>query len=120
MMNNLKTRMEISSGRRPINISHTQYIIYTEKHMIGADPKYHKAIYIEISTVYTITDQNIDLPHWKYICCFCQKFPPLPLTDEETSPSSFVSFIKYHVYKDIKRCSIYSLHPLGENKKCPE
>ena len=61
-------------------------------------------------------DSNIDLPHWKCVCCFSKQCPPLSMTDEESSPFPFMPYIKYNVYNNRNRCIIHGLCPLTELK----
>ena len=41
----------------------------------------------------------------------------LVLSYVDKIPSAFISYIKYHAYKNKMRCSIYGLRPIGEHKQ---
>ena len=114
MTNKSKTIIEkFQTGVQVINHIHSTY---NEEIFKGKEPKYQKEREISRATMYYSADTNIDLPHWKCLCCCFQKCTPLHLTDEETSTSPFISYIKYYFYKNITMCSVHGLHSLGEHK----
>ena len=86
--------------------------------MNGTNPKYKNSRDIASENMCTNPDPNIYSPHWKCVCCYLQKCPPLSLPDEETNPSSFISYINHQLYKNRKMFSVHGLHKLCEQKQC--
>ena len=62
--------------------------------------------------------ENINIPHFRCVLKCCNNCPALSVPDEEISMERQLPRIKFHVYKDIYRCSLYGQLPLIDGDRC--
>ena len=94
MFNKFKIIIYQSPNRYSVNQADTYYMTHKAKVKDTTIQKYHKYREIEKATMCPDPDPTIYLPHWKYVCCRCQKCLLLFLTNKDTIQSSFMSYIK--------------------------
>ena len=60
------------------------------------------------------------LPHWKCVLSCCAQCPrvDLPTTESDDNNSNFISFIRFHVYQRIARCTVHVRWPFNEKEQC--
>ena len=72
---------------------------YKPKIMNDKIHKYQMDGYVANTTTYTNTYPEIDLTHWKCVCCRCKDTPTFYFTKEYTSLYIIIPYIKYHVHR---------------------
>ena len=62
--------------------------------------------------------ENINIPHFRCVLKCCNNCSTLSIPEEEVSMVRQLPRIKFHVYKDIYRCSVCGQLPFKDGYKC--
>ena len=118
---NLKRLEDIINARRS-SCSSGKIIERYNKYKNNAFPQgfplHRKASQAAFSTMCSFTVENIDILHWHCVLKCCENCSMLVTPNEEVSISIQVPPIKFHVYKNVYRCSVCGQLPFDVGEIC--
>ena len=91
---------------------------YKDQAFPGGNVLHTKASRAAFSTMCPFPVENIDIPKWHCVLKCCRNCPSLLVPDEEKTENAQSTKIKFHVYRDVSRCSICGVLPFDGRKLC--
>ena len=114
----LEHSMISSSRLRSHATSIDRFNKYKEQAFPNGNLVHTKVSQAAFSTMCPFPVTGIDLPKWNCVLKCCSSCPKVALPEEEVNENVGTSKIKFHVYRDVSRCSICGVLPFDEGKVC--
>ena len=80
-------------------------------------PLHAKSSHAAFSTMCSFPVESIHIPHFDCVLKCCTKCPNLQIPAEECSTDDQIPYIKYHIYKNVYRCTLCGQLPFEDGNK---